>query len=214
MTEEDWSSCSDPQQMVNFLQTRGQPSLRKVRLFTCACVRLAFPRLPDKRSRHLFAMAERHADGLVSREERSELWASARWAAQVAGRREDATEGILWILARLLDDEATLPGLAVWHTPYIGGLPIEGPRQCHLLRDLLGPLPFRPVRLSTAWLTAAVLHLAARIYEQRSFEMMAVLADALEESGCDNREVISHLREQGRVHFRGCWCVDLLLNIG
>jgi hypothetical protein len=42
-------------------------------------------------------------------------------------------------------------------------------------------------------------------------ERLMVLADALEEAGCGDREVLTHFREQGRVHVRGCYVVDLLL---
>jgi hypothetical protein len=53
--------------------------------------------------------------------------------------------------------------------------------------------------------------LAAAIYDGRDFAAMPVLADALEEVGADNQAVLQHLREQGSMHVRGCWCLDLLL---
>ena len=46
----------------------------------------------------------------------------------------------------------------------------------------------------------------------RAFERLPILADALEEAGCDNAEMLGHCREQARVHVRGCWVLDLLLN--
>jgi hypothetical protein len=92
----------------------------------------------------------------------------------------------------------------------------ERTAQTALLRDLLGPLPFRPVPLDSAWLAwndSTIVKLATSIYEEGAFgfHRMCILADALEEAGCINQEVLSHLRQQGSVHVKGCWVVDLLL---
>jgi hypothetical protein len=93
------------------------------------------------------------------------------------------------------------------------------PVQAGFLRDIFGN-PFRPVVLDHAWLAwngGAVAKPAQAAYDQRSFPSgeldparLAVLADALEDSGCDNREMLTHLRGPGP-HVRGCWVVDLLL---
>jgi hypothetical protein len=94
-------------------------------------------------------------------------------------------------------------------------------RQSHaelavLLCELFGN-PFRPVTLSPACLTPQVVALAQAAYDQREIPSgtldpvrLAVLADALEEVGCTNSDVLGHLRGQGP-HVRGCWAVDLLL---
>jgi hypothetical protein len=70
--------------------------------------------------------------------------------------------------------------------------------------------PFRTVNLNPNWLTATVQHLAALIYDQRQFDKMPLLGDALEDAGCDNQEVLQHCRRDGE-HVRGCWVVDLVL---
>ncbi len=49
------------------------------------------------------------------------------------------------------------------------------------------------------------------IYEERRFDNLPILADALEEAGCDNPAILGHLRQQGQVHVRGCWCLDAVL---
>ena len=81
--------------------------------------------------------------------------------------------------------------------------------QCALLRDLLGN-PFRPVVIDPLWKTAAVDALARGVYEERAFDRLPFLADALEEAGCTDPAILAHLRGPGP-HVRGCWCVDLLL---
>jgi hypothetical protein len=53
--------------------------------------------------------------------------------------------------------------------------------------------------------------LATAIYDGRDFAAMPVIADALEKSGCDDPELLGHLRRQGQGHVRGCWALDLVL---
>jgi hypothetical protein len=52
--------------------------------------------------------------------------------------------------------------------------------------------------------------MAQVIYDERKFEDLPFLADALEEAGCDNADILNHCRGPGP-HVRGCWVVDLLL---
>jgi hypothetical protein len=80
---------------------------------------------------------------------------------------------------------------------------------CNLIRDIFGN-PFRPVAVDARWRTAAAVGLAASIYEDRAFDRLPILADALEEAGCDNDAILAHCRGDGP-HVRGCWVVDLIL---
>jgi hypothetical protein len=81
--------------------------------------------------------------------------------------------------------------------------------QCQLIREIFGN-PFRPVSLNPAWLTSDVRTIAAQMYESRDFGAMPILADALEDAGCDNVNVLDHCREPGE-HVRGCWVIDIIL---
>jgi hypothetical protein len=47
-------------------------------------------------------------------------------------------------------------------------------------------------------------------FENPSWEQVQILADALEDSGCTNQEILNHCRRPGE-HARGCWCLDLIL---
>jgi hypothetical protein len=81
-----------------------------------------------------------------------------------------------------------------------------------LIRDIFGN-PFRAVSLVPSWLIwneATVAKLAQAIYDERAFERLPVLADALEEAGCTDAEILAHCRGPGP-HVRGCWALDLLL---
>ena len=78
------------------------------------------------------------------------------------------------------------------------------------LRDIFGN-PFRPVAFSPAWRTDTALTLARTMYESREFSAMPILADALQDAGCDNTDILDHCRNPKQVHVRGCWVVDLVL---
>jgi hypothetical protein len=82
--------------------------------------------------------------------------------------------------------------------------------QCDLLRDIVGP-PARP-SVEGGWLTnsGAAKDLAQVIYDERAFDRLPHLADALEDAGCTDAELLGHLRSPGP-HVRGCWAVDLVL---
>jgi hypothetical protein len=77
------------------------------------------------------------------------------------------------------------------------------------IRDLFGN-PFRPVTVDPAWLTRNVIAIAEGIYEDRAFDGMPILADDLEESGCDDAEILDHCRSPAE-HVRGCWVIDAIL---
>jgi hypothetical protein len=70
--------------------------------------------------------------------------------------------------------------------------------------------PFHPVPFSVAWRTETVLALAQQMYEAHDFSAMPILADALQDAGCDSAEVLDHCRALGP-HVCGCWVVDLVL---
>lgn len=83
--------------------------------------------------------------------------------------------------------------------------------QAILLRDIFNP--FRSVTIDERWLaftSGTVVSLAQAIYTDRTFDRMPILADALEDAGCTNQEILGHCRGPGE-HVRGCWVVDLLL---
>ncbi|HJZ58230.1 MAG TPA: hypothetical protein VKE74_25030, partial [Gemmataceae bacterium] len=87
------------------------------------------------------------------------------------------------------------------------------PRRFHcvpLLRDVFGN-PFRPVAFNPAWRTDTAVSLARQMYESKDFSAMPILADALQNAGCENEDVLNHCRDAKQAHVRGCWVVDLVL---
>jgi hypothetical protein len=94
-----------------------------------------------------------------------------------------------------------------------GSVELEKQQQCSILRDIIGnPFEACPA-LAPAWLEwndRCVMKLAQTIYEERAFDRLPILADALEDAGCEDADILRHSREPGE-HVRGCWVVDLLL---
>jgi hypothetical protein len=84
-------------------------------------------------------------------------------------------------------------------------------RQCQVrfIQDIFGN-PFRTATLNPLWLTSTALALARGMYDERAFDRMPILADALQDAGCDNEDVLNHWRGPGP-HVRGGWVVDLVL---
>jgi hypothetical protein len=78
-----------------------------------------------------------------------------------------------------------------------------------LLRDIFGN-PFHPASINPSWLTSTVVALAEGIYQDRAFDRMPILADALQDAGCDNEDILNHCLQPGE-HVRGCWALDLIL---
>jgi hypothetical protein len=85
-------------------------------------------------------------------------------------------------------------------------------RLCDLARDMLGDF-FSPVRIAPEWRQwnhGTVLRMARQIYEERDFAGLPILADALEEAGCNEPRLLDHCRAR-TCHARGCWALDAIL---
>ncbi|HTU92042.1 MAG TPA: hypothetical protein VMF69_18305 [Gemmataceae bacterium] len=218
MTESEWQTCTDPQKMLEFL--RGKASDRKLRLFTCAYCRHILQ--GDK----AVQVAERIADGLATNAERKHARKEAVKAAtrsRLAGRggindlKAVAASAIARILCppgRIYRECGTLPGVVVAAVRVVNPQASDDLQQAQamFLRDIIGS-PFCPVAISPAWLTwndGTVQKIAQAIYNDRAYDRLPILADALEEAGCTNADILNHCRQPGE-HMRGCWVVDLIL---
>jgi hypothetical protein len=83
-------------------------------------------------------------------------------------------------------------------------------RHAALVRDIFGN-PYRPVAFAPGWRTDTAVTLARTMYEAREFGAMPILADALQDAGCENPDILDHCRDVNQPHVRGCWVVDLVL---
>jgi hypothetical protein len=225
MTEAEWLAATDPVRMLAFLGESGWWGKRKGRLFGCACARRAWRLLRDERSRHAVVATEAYADGLVTVAELETAWAAAQDAADAAGRWDLAARAACYAAAPvpLRSGRVFTPCWAA--ADAIARLPSAGeaatPGGSDVLRDIFGPLPFRPLPLFPAYNAMTVQRVAQAAYDERQVPSghldpvrLAVLCDALLDAGCPvDAEVLQHLRGPGP-HWRGCWALDTLLGRG
>jgi hypothetical protein len=204
MTEAVWLSCEDPEPMLDFLN--GRASVRKFRLYSCADCRRVWSWF-EEFERQAIEVAEQYADG------------NASDAELVAINQVRGMSGSIAYQTTVTNAASGAFGTAysiagtVGHTVDVEEIEsvtkAEKRLQGGVVRDIFGN-PFRPVAFDPAWFTPTVLALANGIYTDRAFDRMPILADALEEAGCDNPDILLHCREPGE-HVRGCWVVDLVL---
>jgi hypothetical protein len=222
MTEAEWLAATDPTPVLAFLW--GTASDRKLRLFLCGCVRHALRRPSDEPVRHLVGVIEVAADSSTPATDIPAARAEAvRLQAEVDG----------WLLGRRFETPETpsyeVASALLLMTLY--PLPVEVARdippslartirstlrrwrevesQAALLRDIFGN-PFCPITPNPSWLTSTVVAISEGIYTDRAFDRLPILADALQDAGCDNSDVLDHCHSDGP-HVRGCWVVDLVL---
>jgi len=206
MTESDWVSSSDLEAMLRFVRHRASP--RKLRLFACACCRLYWDLLPHDKCREAVELGEQYADDSLDEAQREaayrELNRLLATERGLSARLGQATSCLLRPrFSPALVAERARTGGRYFHIKF---------RQADLLRDLVGS-PFRCPTLASAVRAAnggTIEGVARAIYEERRFEDLPLLADALEDAGCSDTALLDHCRQQGH-HVFGCWAVDLAL---
>jgi hypothetical protein len=233
MTEAEWLAGTDARKMLEFVRQRA--SCRKQRLFACACMRRLDHLLVDERSRQAIEAAERYADEPNSRTLAAirRAWSAAeyayseawQWARGVTvfrvGRPMPHRFTDVELAAAFLATSVVAEDLNGMDTGWWSILERStfNAASSLLARDILGD-PFHPPAINPSWLVwndACVLRLAQVTYEERQLPLgtldngrLAILADALEEAGCTNADILNHCRQPGE-HVRGCWVIDLIL---
>jgi hypothetical protein len=229
--EADWLQTSDLNLLMQYAAAWMSP--RQGRLFAAACCRRIWHMLADERSQQAVVAAEDYADGVIHRGRlaAAELAARTVVPALLQDSLTSPAGGAYYYAAAAAQGSAALhvePGGVAANVRYgVGrglGLAYGEPEselaaQVSLVREFLGN-PFRPVAPDPAvllWNDGTIPRLAGATYDQRrqpggtlDSERLAILADALEEAGCADQAILSHLREPGP-HVRGCWAVDALL---
>jgi hypothetical protein len=226
MTEEEWDACADPhgmllawQRSLPREQLHGLPRIRtpdrKLRLFAVAlgrCLQELFKHewhrmaldateeVADDESREgevRGALCQLHDDMNRPRHLDNPDLDKAVWLAAIPHEFWEATTHLMYNVRSALR--------TAWgnHTPPV-------PTQADIVREIFEN-PFRPVTFDTAWRTSDVMLLANGIYADRAFDRMPILADALQDAGCDNEDILGHCRDASATHVRGCWALDLVL---
>lgn len=207
--EGEWRRCEAPEVLRQALAELGRPpSARKARLARCEVCRRLYGAI-DAALRDALDTAAAHADGRAG-----EGALAAAEERLLCGSVEPGEGRPVWWRDALScveagGEESDWPGDSGRSGPTpVGASPQAVAAECY--RDIFGN-PFRPVAFSASWRTDAGVALAAQMYESRDFGAMPILADALQEAGCDVEEVLDHCRDPEGTHVRGCWVVDLLL---
>jgi hypothetical protein len=229
MTEQEWLTCADPEPMLEII--RDKASDRKLRLFACGCCRRVEHLLKADVARRALDAAERYADGRI-RDSTAQGWHRKMVAAQCGATYSVdsipeflAYSAVAWSLTlsgkpqvylaahrAAAEAAATAPNRPLKTRAWWRAFRAELPALSALLRDIVGN-PFRtPPAIDPGWLQwqgGTVNRMASVIYEGRRFADLPILADALEDAGCEDADILSHCR--GGEHARGCFVVDALL---
>lgn len=226
MTEAEWlTQTYHAQRMVWELRnigkvTRTKAGKRQLRLLACGCCRIVWELLTDPRLREGVEVAERFAEANASKEELQaaydNIWGlTASTSNYGKGDVRKTVAADMAIHATHKNAYASAFYMTATIMPLAGcsaGGKQGEPILCDLVRCVFGN-PFCPVCVDPSWHTwnhGTIPRLAETIYRNRSFEDLPILADALEDAGCTEAQILEHCRQQS-IHVRGCHVVDLLM---
>jgi hypothetical protein len=211
VTEPEWLTCEDPHAMLEFIRLRHEMTARRWRLFAIACCHRLRSLELARVSLDALTVAENHVEGTADENQLSEAYdlaydlagayqhgsgppVTSGWVALAlcyAAHRDESADDVAHFARRALASES------------------EALLQTSFLRDIFGN-PFRSVMFSPNWRTDTVVALALEMYESRDFSAMPIIADAIQDAGCFDDDILNHCRSTGP-HVRGCWVVDLVL---
>ena len=225
MTPEEWRTSNNSKAMRIYLTSERMDNAARMRVFAVACCRLIWDQIPEGACRNAVEVAESAAltEATFSGDlaKYSELAGARQAVSRELERRRHMT------MEQLPNQVSNFPIHAVlgtvgfkpdiyfteWHSPpgRIGGLTDHDHLLPHLLRDIFGPDPSRSLpRIKDEWKTSDVVAMARGMYETNDFTAMPILADALQDAGCENEDILNHCRGDGP-HVRGNWVVSGIL---
>lgn len=240
MRAREWLRSIDPGAMLSDVSIAARsvyeipeqfarPALRRLRLFLLHAFRSLIVQSNSSACLDAAALGWQLAEGTAPENARSEvdaalsaehraIWEESRHEGEMSAERLTRL-GLINALTLLLRDPAGAVG-NIFPPPRVGPShspmftpPIEPARACALLREIFGErgrLLVEP-EWRAEWRTDTVLALARQMYESEQFGAMPILADALQDAGCDNSKILAHCRDPHATHVRGCWVLDTVL---
>jgi hypothetical protein len=203
------------------IQMGGNSNERKARLFILTAGRRLWEQLDAEVFRRAIEVAWRLTEGTATAEEAAQVCEDLRPILEEASST-DSWE--VFHRVRVVYGLFRWPGAAarelITPLPCVAGVqpvrlltPQETNACCDLLRDIFGDRghPVSPDPAWLAWNDGTVVKLAKAIYRERRFENFPILADALEEAGCTDPDILGHCRQRKAGHVQGCFVVDALL---
>jgi hypothetical protein len=232
MDERTWLASGDAHAMLGYLFPHDavesvEPQSRRSRMYLIACARRAWCQLPGV-CRAVVRLAEQiYGDRKTARVLRDRAYLIAETLIHCRGELSALNAIGKELVSRGLatpNEVRATAGVAPekWvgyshlaFYPFDLALPYfrRIPSDLHfvdLIREVFGN-PFRRIPpLRDQWRTDTVMSLARQADSDADFAILPVLADALEDAGCDQEDVLDHLRHGGP-HVRGCWAVEWVL---
>jgi hypothetical protein len=222
MTEAEWLAATDSERQK---WLNRQTDLRKHHLYALACLPAIAHYVRDTRLVAAITTLAEHVEERSSAVALYEAWEAASDAQSEMlsdpseQRWYHITLAASYAVTAAAESEPILVAQTAGHCREVlrlangsEAMRTEAAAQADLLRCIFAN-PFRPVAFDPRWRSETAVALAAAIYEARTFDRMPILADALEEAGCDHADLLAHCRGPGP-HARGCWAVDLVLGKG
>jgi hypothetical protein len=229
VNSDEWNASTDPKAMLNWVREQGKASDRKLRLFACACCHRVWSSLADEASRRAVHIAEEFALDRVTADELARAQRSVQsgiaWCATLPESWDAAVETQRAAAAAVAKTPAySASAYAAQHgaspakrvaardAAWFAAHRTETYVQSQLLRCLFGN-PLQQSRVDCAWFKwrqgtiRDLLHTDETVTEHG---FLSILADALEEAGCTESELLGHLRGPGPQAI-GCWALGLLL---
>ncbi|HZY83882.1 MAG TPA: hypothetical protein VFE78_03570 [Gemmataceae bacterium] len=238
MAGKKWHFVPDSQSLDHYGWQDDRLSERKRFLFMAAIGRHLMPLMTGPDCIRVVEACEELAEGVIDNETFCEIHAVGQRAAEatealaIGAAANDFVrlladdykhnECIYYALDALGYVAATEAGVlkpsatsrqaqAIWQHPvFIAGKEAAERTFLGYMHDIFGPNPYKPAKSLRGWRTETVKSVAQKAYELRDFSALPILADALEDAGCNNTDILNHLRSSGP-HVRGCWCLDAVL---
>jgi len=214
----DWLAAQHPSTLCKMLRPLDYGHAlrfpdRKWQLFSLACVRRISGVFRDARTLALLDTTEQFIEGGTIVEELTRQRREANSPENPDRGDDERAQSGYNALHSVTRGDAQGALHAASEARYAAENPhAEALAQAALVREVFGN-PYRLAPPEPAWLDwngGTVVILARGIYEDRAFDRMPILADALEEAGCTNTDILEHCRG-AHEHVRGCWVLDLLL---
>jgi len=216
MNSDEWINCIEPHSML--VECNARRNKRKVRHYFVACCLKARKRLPSSMALELISECGLYADGVLSAKRLKEIRVKYENELDFFNKRTSnritASLGDRYTTALLCKRLFTNDPPAYNFSTEIAWLFPEPQRksvfkwQSNVVREIF-PNPFQSVPVFRKG--RDVIAIAEGIYSSSQFDTMPILADALEDAGCNNEHILTHCRNPHAVHVRGCWVVDLVL---
>lgn len=218
MKPEDYVKLNDKHQ---FIQDYLRDNKRLMRLLSVACCYLIWDLIKDEKNQRAVEVAELYADGLATEEERAKAHSSS--SASASSASSAAYSAFAYSAADYTAAYTAYAYAAYAYTAYAYAYADANAdanadayytvyaawnkkrdemslKQGIILQNMKG-------NWDDSWKTKDVTDLAATIYNEKRYELMPILADALIEAGCNDEQILNYCQTPN-FYFRGCWVLD------